>query len=115
MTDAESRVRAAWKRVEYCETGLTPAGPCYVTISLEDHPTAGSVIFMKHGIGKETVFSAALAFTLQKAKEISDVREEIAWLSDGMAVSGDPEPIGDRIMNREQAALDALLRGWKGK
>src|ERR1700678_4519606 len=70
MESDEEYVRAAWKRVQYRETGLTGDGPCYVVISADDHPTAGSTIFMKHGQDKETVFAAARAYTEERKRQI---------------------------------------------
>ena len=78
--NAETRVRAAWKQVTYSETGQTLAGPCYVVISAEDHPTAGSMIFMQHGRSKEVVFAAALAFTDARLEEVRLIEAAIRFL-----------------------------------
>ena len=121
--NAEEKVRAAWKRVRYSETGLTDAGPCYVTISLEDHPTAGTVIFMHHGRSKEECFSAAEAFTDDRLKQVAEIEEEIEFLQNRVRphwpsendvpwVVADASRL-DRILKREQAALTELRRGMK--
>ena len=112
---AEQIVRSSWKRVEYHETGLTYAGTCYVTISTEDHPTAGTLIFMNHGKDKDSVFSAALRFTeehehkIKEARIDCDVLEHFAEDQDGsyqgLAFA--------RVLERERWRLAALLVGWK--
>jgi hypothetical protein len=121
--DDEQYVRSKWKRVEYRESGLTPAGPYYVTISGGDHPTAGSLIFMNHGISKEAVFVAARAFTEEREKQIAEVEKEIAWLikeKRGQHPEFETQTARElyatprRIFAREQAALNELKRGMKG-
>ena len=115
MSDAESKVRAVWKRVTYSETGLTPAGPCYVVISNDDHPTAGSTLFMEHGSSKEAVFAAALAFTEQRLREIAEVEEELEEIAAEMSTWDREYPAWNRILAREQAALAELKRGMKAE
>jgi hypothetical protein len=58
-------------------------------------------------------WSAARAFTEQRALEIVDVEEEIAWLSDGMDCSDPDDEVGQRILAVEQARLAELRRGMK--
>jgi len=61
----------------------------------------------------EKLWAAAAEFTRERLEQIRQLEEEIAWLSDGIDVTGDDEPIGERILAREQAALADLKRGMK--
>ena len=60
-------------------------------------------------------WSGARAFTEQREREIADVEEEIAWLSDGMDCSDPDDEVGHRILARLQAVLSELRRGMKAE
>ena len=119
MESDEEYVRAAWKRVQYRETRLTGDGPCYVVISADDHPTAGSTIFMKHGQDKETVFAAARAYTEERKRQIRLIEQEInflSWRPNFMIADGWESAIKvivERILAREKATLQSLQRGLR--
>jgi hypothetical protein len=113
MTEDERIVRDAWKRITYRETGLTSAGPCYVVIESDDHPTAGSSLFMEHGSSKESVFAAARAFTEERREQIRQVEEEIQYIHEDMIDNCDHCAASKRIVAREQAVLAELKRGMK--
>ena len=60
-------------------------------------------------------WSAAYAFTLAREEEIRQVEEEIEWLR-GFSAFAEHSiygPVRERILAREQAALDALKKGWE--
>lgn len=109
-------VEARWKRVAYHESGLTSAGKCYVTIDADDHPTAGTLLFMHHGGTKAAVFHAAYLYTKERKRQIAEVEEKVALLEAEATLWPNfykQQAAYSRILAREQAALADLKRGLR--
>lgn len=92
------------------------------------HDFDGWSIFLHEGMcepigvfrlaSKAAARQAAYEFTLAREEAIRQVREEIAELQDDTSAYARGEYLGEvyrRILAREQAHLDSLLVGWKGK
>ena len=108
MTD-EEYVRARWKWVQ-----VRLAEPYEGVKEGKWVARLPLLPFYQTGFDTEAeAWSAARAFTEQRALEIVDVEEEIAWLSDGMDCSDPDDEVGKRILAVEQARLAELRRGMK--
>lgn len=110
MDAAEEYVRSRWNE--------DAKVPCisHVTIVLNDpywlKPHADEDGY------EASCWQAAYEFTLAYEEKIRQVREEIAELQDDTSAYARGEYLGEvyrRILAREQAHLDSLLVGWKGK
>ena len=101
MTD-EEYVRARWERVIVCDGSYR-------------HYAKGTILlnWANHQFYEFNDWSAARDFTEQREREIAEVEEEIAWLSDGMDCSDPDDEVGQRILAVEQARLAELRRGMK--
>ena len=99
MEASEEYVRARW---EHVHTGAA-------ALHLSDY---SAPLVITHA-GEFPNWSAARAFTEQREREIAEVQEEIAWLSDGMDCSDPDDEVGQRILAVEQARLAELRRGMK--
>ncbi len=66
--------------------------------------------FVVSGATANTI-NAAYTYTQERERKIANVLEEIEWLID-CGLRAQPAPL--RILERENAALDELLKGWKG-
>jgi hypothetical protein len=102
VSEDEKFVREHWGLVARCDG------------SYRDYPK-GTILVqdVNHHWFNFGFWSAAAEFTRERLEQVRQVEEEIAWLTDGMAVSGDEEPIGDRILARLKEALAALKKGMK--
>ena len=99
MEASEEYVRARW---EHVHTGAA-------ALHLSDY---SAPLVITHA-GEFPNWSAARAFTEQREREIAEVQEEIAWLSDGMDCSDPDDEVGQRILAVEQARLAELRGGMK--
>ena len=119
-SSAEQRVRAAWERCSIlkacdreCKRDISVSNTSEWCISLGKYYATHHVTNWYDS--ESEAWQAAWEFTEARLKLVAEIEEEIAWLSDGIAVSGDDEPIGARILAAEQARLADASRGLKGK
>ena len=112
-SEQEKVVRSYWNKVGYHETGLTDAGPCYITMDDDDYPTAGTTLFMEHGKTKEQVIAAAYAYTLDHKRKDAELEEEIEEMKFIVDVyeDNDEGPIFSRTLARLQSLLEQHMRG----
>ena len=75
----------------------------------------GSAKFTK--VKRDDALIAAAEYTRAREQKIAEKREEIDFLDFAFSVQDRDEDseIVERILAREQAALDELLRGWRQK
>lgn len=100
MSDAENKVNSVWERVIVCDGSYR-------------HYKKGTVLlnWANHCFYEFDSWSAALAFTEQRLREIAEVEEEITLLERWRTISGATK----RILAREQAHLAELKRGMKAE
>ena len=116
MSDAESKVRAAWEKVDARPTHTGHGFVVRLPVIWNQALTDG---YFK---SEEGAWSAALAFTEQRLREIAEVEEEIEILNSEIEEPDDnwkdPSQAVEaflRILDREQAALAELKRGMKAE
>jgi hypothetical protein len=121
MDENEQYVRSKWEQVE---AHWLPSMPDRFRVEMVydsamvwvDRPHA-QIPSEKPFVRKQTeqqAWSAARAFTEEREKQIAEVEEEIALLSSiGQHYVPPAKVTRDRILAREQAALDELKRGMK--
>ena len=105
MSDAESKVRAAWEKVDARPTHTGRGFVVRLPVIWNQALTDG---YFK---SEEGAWSAALAFTEQRLREIAEVEEEITLLERWRTISGATK----RILAREQAHLAELKWGMKAE
>jgi hypothetical protein len=108
MTEQEEReyVEARWEKVRHADTALSVlAGPHYVIITDDQRHQICAVY--RHT--ESEAWHATYLFTVERERQIAEVKEEIDWINCGRKI----EPAAQRILAREQAALAELQRGMK--
>jgi len=111
----EEYVRSKWERVWWTSSDTGPIDGTRLHVGGQEFFERNSVgnveLYMIPGL-EARLWQAAAEFTSQREEEIRLVEEEIAWISDGMAVI-EYMPIAQRILTRLQEILADKKRGLK--